>query len=34
VPFQTFEDFSDIHATVKDIVDGKLTHTEAATGRK
>ncbi|KAG7287291.1 hypothetical protein NEMBOFW57_006799 [Staphylotrichum longicolle] len=34
VPFQTFEDFSDIHATVKDIVEGKLTHTAAATGRK
>ncbi|KAK4100781.1 hypothetical protein N658DRAFT_426960 [Parathielavia hyrcaniae] len=34
VPFTTFNDFSDIHATVKDIVAGKLTVTEAATGRK
>ncbi|KAK4032995.1 HAD-like domain-containing protein [Parachaetomium inaequale] len=34
VPFTTFNDFSDIHNTVKDIVAGKLTVTEAATGRK
>ena len=34
VPFQTFDDFSDIHNTVKNIVAGKLSVTEAATGRK
>lgn len=34
VPFQTFDDFSDIHNTVKNIVAGKLTVEEAATGRK
>jgi 2-hydroxy-3-keto-5-methylthiopentenyl-1-phosphate phosphatase len=34
VPFTTFNDFSDIHNTVKDIVAGKLSVTEAATGRK
>ncbi|KAL2131877.1 hypothetical protein VTI74DRAFT_4489 [Chaetomium olivicolor] len=34
VPFTTFNDFSDILATVKDIVAGKLTVKEAAVGRK
>ncbi|AEO66309.1 uncharacterized protein THITE_2114324 [Thermothielavioides terrestris NRRL 8126] len=34
VPFTTFNDFSDIHAVVKDIVTGKLSVKEAATGRK
>lgn len=34
VPFTTFNDFSDIHATVKEIVEGKLTVKQAATGRK
>lgn len=34
VPFTTFEDFSDIHATVQNIVAGKLTVAQAATGRK
>ncbi|KAL2267308.1 hypothetical protein VTJ83DRAFT_4585 [Remersonia thermophila] len=34
VPFTTFNDFSDIHATVKDIVEGKLNVKEAAVGRK
>jgi 2-hydroxy-3-keto-5-methylthiopentenyl-1-phosphate phosphatase len=34
VPFTTFNDFSDIHATVKDIVAGKLSVKAAATGRK
>jgi 2-hydroxy-3-keto-5-methylthiopentenyl-1-phosphate phosphatase len=34
VPFQTFDDFSDIHNTIKNIVAGKLTVQEAATGRK
>ncbi|KAK3307240.1 HAD-like domain-containing protein [Chaetomium strumarium] len=34
VPFVTFNDFSDILATVKDIVGGKLTAKQAAIGRK
>lgn len=34
VSFTTFNDFSDIHATVRGIVAGKLTTAEAATGRK
>ncbi|KAL1843186.1 hypothetical protein VTJ49DRAFT_2737 [Mycothermus thermophilus] len=34
VPFTTFNDFSDIHATVKDIVEGRLGVKEAAIGRK
>lgn len=34
VPFRTFHNFSDIHQTVKDIVEGKLTVKEAAVGRK
>ncbi|KAH6634797.1 HAD-like domain-containing protein [Chaetomium sp. MPI-SDFR-AT-0129] len=34
VVFTTFNDFSDIHNTVKEIVAGKLTVKEAATGRK
>ncbi|KAJ4289522.1 hypothetical protein N0V88_007005 [Collariella sp. IMI 366227] len=34
VPYTTFNDFSDILATVKDIVAGKLTVQEAAAGRK
>lgn len=33
VVFTTFNDFSDIHNTVKEIVAGKLTVKEAATGR-
>ncbi|KAK0653440.1 HAD-like domain-containing protein [Cercophora samala] len=34
VPFTTFQDFTEILATVKDIVAGKTTVKEAATGRK
>ncbi|KAK3988473.1 HAD-like domain-containing protein [Cladorrhinum sp. PSN332] len=34
VPFTTFQDFNEILATVKDIVAGRITVTEAATGRK
>ncbi|KAK4154554.1 HAD-like domain-containing protein [Chaetomidium leptoderma] len=34
VPFTTFENFSDIHETIKDIVAGKLSVKAAATGRK
>ncbi|KAK4134585.1 hypothetical protein BT67DRAFT_379623 [Trichocladium antarcticum] len=34
VPFTTFHDFSEIHDTVKRIVEGRLTVKEAATGRK
>ena len=34
VPFTTFNSFADIHKTVQDIVAGKLTVQEAATGRK
>jgi 2-hydroxy-3-keto-5-methylthiopentenyl-1-phosphate phosphatase len=34
VPFTTFEDFSEILATVKDIASGKLSVKNAATGRK
>jgi 2-hydroxy-3-keto-5-methylthiopentenyl-1-phosphate phosphatase len=34
VPFVTFTDFSDILATVKDIVAGKVTVKQAAIGRK
>ncbi|KAK4173259.1 HAD-like domain-containing protein [Triangularia setosa] len=34
VPFTTFHDFTEILATVKDIVAGKTTVKEAATGRK
>ncbi|KAK3378621.1 HAD-like domain-containing protein [Lasiosphaeria ovina] len=34
VPFTTFRDFSDILATVKDIVAGDLSVKDAATGRK
>ncbi len=34
VPFTTFNDFSEIHATVKDVVEGRITVKEAATGRK
>ncbi|KAL2258232.1 hypothetical protein VTK26DRAFT_8536 [Humicola hyalothermophila] len=34
VPFTTFNDFSEIHATVKDIVEGRLSVKDAATGRK
>lgn len=33
VPFTVFHDFSDIHQIVKDVVDGKMTVQEAATGR-
>ena len=33
VPFVTFEDFSSIHQTVKDVVEGKTTVREAAKGR-
>lgn len=33
VPFRTFENFSDILATVKNIVAGKLSVSAAATGR-
>ncbi|KAK4170013.1 HAD-like domain-containing protein [Cladorrhinum sp. PSN259] len=34
VPFTTFQDFNEILATVKDIVAGRITVKEAATGRK
>ncbi|KAK0714527.1 HAD-like domain-containing protein [Lasiosphaeris hirsuta] len=34
VPFTTFQDFSEIHDTVKDIVEGKINVKDAATGRK
>lgn len=34
VPFRTFRDFRDIHATVKDIVYGRLSVKDAATGRQ
>ncbi len=34
VSFTTFNDFSDIHATVRNIAEGKLTTAAAATGRK
>ncbi|KAK3294246.1 HAD-like domain-containing protein [Chaetomium fimeti] len=34
VPFTTFDDFSDIHNTIKNIVAGKLSVKDAATGRK
>ncbi|KAK3352244.1 HAD-like domain-containing protein [Lasiosphaeria hispida] len=34
VPFTTFEDFSEIHAIVEDIVAGKIKVKDAATGRK
>jgi 2-hydroxy-3-keto-5-methylthiopentenyl-1-phosphate phosphatase len=33
VPFRTFENFYDILETVKAIVEGKLSVTDAATGR-
>jgi len=33
VPFRTFHDFTEILATVKDIVAGKLSVEEAAVGR-
>ncbi|RKU47582.1 hypothetical protein DL546_007512 [Coniochaeta pulveracea] len=34
VPFTTFETFAEIHATVKDIYEGKISVKDAATGRK
>jgi 2-hydroxy-3-keto-5-methylthiopentenyl-1-phosphate phosphatase len=33
VPFKTFQNFSDILATVKEIVAGRITVKQAATGR-
>lgn len=33
VPFTTFNDFSDILAVVKDVVSGKVSVKDAATGR-
>lgn len=33
VPFTTFKDFSDILSKVKDVVSGKLSMKDAATGR-
>ncbi|KAI1334044.1 HAD-like domain-containing protein [Xylariaceae sp. FL0016] len=34
VPFTVFNDFSDIHKVVADVVDGKMSVQDAATGRK